>query len=98
MFEAQVLENDVEIYGESIEGIIDANAFTINGTSVMHKPENAEGVTVTAACGRVAYSDYFGVYPNDFAGDDITTLQASWASGYNDETKCVECVEMFPNW
>lgn len=100
MFESTNTIEDTKLspIGESIEGIIDANAFTINEIPVMHMPVKAEGVTVTAACGQVAYCDYFNVYPNDFAGNDITTHQASWASGYGDATSCPECAEAYPNW
>lgn len=92
--------------GSQMWSIIDANAFTVNAdadeengvTLVMHKPYDVEGVTVIAACGLVAYSDYFNVYPENFEGNHVDTHRAEWSSGYDGQVACKDCKSKYPNW
>lgn len=99
-------ESTAASFGTEMLCIIDANAFTINRDEmeangeqiIMHKPVGFSGVTVTSACGAVAYSDYFNVYEKDFAGDDVTTKKAEWAGGFGGEVECAKCKEIRPNW
>lgn len=60
--------------------IYDAGAFTVGKSQTVHAVGSfPHGVTVTAKCGVVGYTDYFGVYPANWTGQDYSNRPAVWA-------------------
>lgn len=71
--------------------IYDADAFTIGKGVVWHRPRFFAGVQVIAWCGVYGFSDYFGVYPDDWQGQDYSTRPALYG-GADDLPLCAACV------
>lgn len=72
-------------------GIYDADAFTIGKGKAWHRPRNYEGVKVIAWCGAYGFSDWFGVYPDDWTGQDYSTRPAL-SGGADSLPVCGACV------
>lgn len=71
--------------------IFDAEAFTIGKGKVWHRPRYFEGVKVLAWCGAYGFSDWFGIYPNDWKGQDYGTRPAAYG-GAETLPQCSACV------
>jgi hypothetical protein len=71
--------------------IYDAQAFRAGRSATVHKLGSLpSSVTVTAVCGLVAYTDYFGTYPDGFTGHDYSSRPAVWAG---DAVSCRTCLQ-----